>query len=220
MVSADKEFNPDFHDANIVWIGYCDGMSFAGNLSIPLENAHGGQPSPKLHFRGRANLDAVLDSLIESRGLAQATKVVFAGDSAGALAVWLNLDHVAARLRAAAPQAMVAGFADSGIFQDYARFNSTVPVKPYGCITALGCNGSYTGQMKNIWKIANPATNAACSAKWYTTTEGWRCFMAQHISEFVETPIFDAEAMSDAWMTPNILALGCDWRGRKFPGST
>jgi hypothetical protein len=52
---------------------YCDGTSFAGAL----EGTH-----ERLHYRGRANLDAVLDSLF-ARGMDAATDVVFTGGSAG-----------------------------------------------------------------------------------------------------------------------------------------
>lgn len=164
-------------------------------------------PPPQLHFRGRANLDAVLDSLFETRGLGNATEVVFAGDSAGALAVWLNLDHVAERVRAVSPAAKVAGFADSGFFQDYPTFGST--------------DHGYTHQMKSIWSMASPTTNADCSAAWgnkSTDADGWKCYMAEYVSPFVETPIFDAEAMYDAWMIPNILQLGCNWIGSYYSG--
>ena len=75
--------------------------------------------------------------------------------------------------------------------------------------------------MKNIWKIGSPATNQDCSAvhgNKSTDVDGWRCYMAEYISPYVKTPIFDAEAMYDAWMLPNILELGCKWYGAAMPG--
>ena len=102
------------------------------------------------------------------------------------------------------PAARVVGFADSGVFEDHQKFGST--------------DAPYTDQMQNIWKIGNPATNAACSAA-ADDGQGWKCYMAQYIEPFVKTPIFDADAMYDAWMIPNILQLGCDWRRGPEPGS-
>jgi hypothetical protein len=54
----------DFCTWNHVWVGYCDGSSFSGQV----EGLHQG-----LHYRGRPNLDAVLDSLIQ-KGLGAATE--------------------------------------------------------------------------------------------------------------------------------------------------
>eukprot|EP00662_Eupelagonemidae_sp_cell21_P057860 gene57860-biopygen67048 len=81
--------NPHFHTWNKVFIGYCDGTSFSGNLVHTRKG---------LHYRGRANLDAALDKLIEECGMAKASDVVFTGNSAGGLATYLQLDHVASRL--------------------------------------------------------------------------------------------------------------------------
>ena len=56
-----------------------------------------------LHYRGRANLDAVLDHLFQRQGMDKASEVVFTGGSAGGLAVYLNVDHVATRVNASEP---------------------------------------------------------------------------------------------------------------------
>ena len=53
-----------------------------------LEGQHDG-----LYYRGRSNLDTVLDSLLE-RGMNKATDVVFTGGSAGGLAVWVTPQSV------------------------------------------------------------------------------------------------------------------------------
>jgi hypothetical protein len=79
-----------------VFIGYCDGSSFSGQV----EGTHQG-----LHYRGRANLDAVIDSLIADAGLEKASDVVFTGGSAGGLTTYLQVDHVAERLSQVSPGA-------------------------------------------------------------------------------------------------------------------
>lgn len=98
ILSSNSSENPDFHDWNLAFVGYCDGSSFSGNRDLPL---HG------LHYRGRANLDAVLDRLLLPRrsphmSLADATEVLISGGSAGGLAVYLHADHIAARLPSSA----------------------------------------------------------------------------------------------------------------------
>eukprot|EP00035_Acanthoeca_spectabilis_P012695 m.231086 g.231086 ORF g.231086 m.231086 type:complete len:172 (+) comp15686_c0_seq5:546-1061(+) len=58
--------NPRFYNWTMVFINYCDGSSFTGNRS---ETFNG------LRYRGRANLDAVLDDLIATEGLRSASQV-------------------------------------------------------------------------------------------------------------------------------------------------
>ena len=48
--------------------------------------------------------------------------MVWTGGSAGGLAVYLNLDHVAARVAAVSPKAKVIGLGDAGFFLDHAPF--------------------------------------------------------------------------------------------------
>lgn len=50
----------------MVFVNYCDGSSLTGNRS----EAYNG-----LHYRGRANLDAVLDHLIATESVGRARQV-------------------------------------------------------------------------------------------------------------------------------------------------
>ena len=70
----------------------CDGGSWTGSQSA--KRSVGGTP---LHYRGRAILDAIVDELL-GRGIANATDIVIGGGSAGALGVYLNVDHYRQRL--------------------------------------------------------------------------------------------------------------------------
>ena len=110
ILSSDCTDNPDFCTWNHVFVGYCDGSSFSGRV----EGLHQG-----LAYRGRPNLDAVLDSLIE-KGLGSAENVIFTGGSAGGLTTYLQVDHVASRL----PQVKnVKGLGDAGWFLDAQTWN-------------------------------------------------------------------------------------------------
>ncbi|KAH8043691.1 pectin acetylesterase [Aureococcus anophagefferens] len=102
--------NPLLADFTHVFVVYCDGAYFAGNVADPAPEPGG----DSLFFRGRAILDAVVADL----DLAGATDVILGGCSAGGIATFLHLDAVAASLRAIAPNAAVAGFADSGCYAD------------------------------------------------------------------------------------------------------
>lgn len=70
--------NPVMHDWNMLQVLYCDGASWTGSNSST--TIHEGK---QLYFRGKNNLDALIDDLLTNRGMAQATEVVISGGSAG-----------------------------------------------------------------------------------------------------------------------------------------
>eukprot|EP00928_Gymnodinium_smaydae_P045833 TRINITY_DN30507_c0_g1_i1.p1 TRINITY_DN30507_c0_g1~~TRINITY_DN30507_c0_g1_i1.p1 ORF type:complete len:419 (-),score=38.08 TRINITY_DN30507_c0_g1_i1:94-1314(-) len=177
--------NPDFHGWNAVWIGYCDGTSMSGNRN----GTHQG-----LYYRGRANLDAVLDDLF-ARGMDKATDVIFTGGSAGGLAVYLGVDHVAERVHKHAPNAKVVGLPDAGYFLDHTAFGKS--------------SSDYTESMKYLFNMATPSTNEECMTALGGTDLLWKCFMAQYVEPYVHTPLFIVEGMYDSWQINNILLLGC-----------
>ena len=59
-------------------MSYLDGGSFSGNQTAPDSNGTG---YPKIYYRGRRILDAVLDSLLSAQGMSAATDVVLSGVS-------------------------------------------------------------------------------------------------------------------------------------------
>lgn len=188
ILSNRVDTNPDFYGWNAVFLGYCDGTSFSGNLT----GVHQG-----LHYRGRANLDAVLDSLL-LRGMAHATDLIFTGGSAGGLTTYLQLDYVASRMKAANTATKVRGLGDAGWFLDHAAYGTTEHV--------------YTGQMQYLFNMSKSTTNAACMSA-LGEGEGagalWKCFFAQYVFAHITTPVFIAEGMYDSWQLGNILKLGC-----------
>ena len=98
--SSSPTRNPLMHDWNQVFVNYLDGGSFSGNQSTP--DSVNGTGSTKIYYRGRRILDAVLDSLLTTQGMASATDVVLSGCSAGGQAIYLQADYVASRLPAGA----------------------------------------------------------------------------------------------------------------------
>ena len=86
---------------------YCDGWSFSGNVDAPQTATVTNRSSKTVSnvtvwLRGRVVLDAVIDDLLGVRGMRMATDVVVGGCSAGGMAVYLNCDHWADRIRIAA----------------------------------------------------------------------------------------------------------------------
>jgi hypothetical protein len=136
-------------------------------------------------------LDAVLDDLLAHRGMDEATDVVFTGGSAGGLTTYLQLDHVKTRLPTGTK---IRGLGDAGWFLDHAAFGSTEHV--------------YTNDMAYLFNMSQSVTNSDCQAA-LGTRLGWKCFMAQYVFDFIQTPVFIAEGMYDSWQLGNVLNLGC-----------
>jgi hypothetical protein len=88
---------------------YCDGGSFTGNRSEPVDA--GGR---LIHFRGRAILEYTMRALLEV-GLSTATHIVLGGQSAGALSVLLHQRWMVAALPSTAHVSLVL---DGGVFAD------------------------------------------------------------------------------------------------------
>ena len=62
----------------------CTGDCHAGNNTVATPTTWG------LHFDGHANLAAIVDDLLATRGLDAATHVLFTGGSAGGVGVFRN----------------------------------------------------------------------------------------------------------------------------------
>jgi len=81
--------NPTFAGFNRVYIPYCDGASFSGNVIEPVP--YNGK---LLYFRGKFILDAVFESILSRFDFANAKDVMITGSSAGALSTFLHADYI------------------------------------------------------------------------------------------------------------------------------
>ena len=171
--------NPLLADFTHVFVVYCDGAYFAGNVADPAP-APGGD---SLFFRGRAILDAVVADL----DLAGATDVILGGCSAGGIATFLHLDAVAASLRAIAPAAAVAGFADSGYYADV----------PY-----------YTSQKRFPFEAQNATADPRCLAD--HADRPWACLVSSVTASYVRAPLFAWQSRFDADQLATSFAAPCE----------
>jgi hypothetical protein len=112
----------------------------------------------------------VLDDLLGRQGMRRASDVVLSGCSAGGLAIYLQADHVAARLPASTKFATLA---DSGYFL---REGGTGQSFPW------------------VHQAMNAATNAACEA---AEPDPRQCFFAQVVSKYVRSPVFALQSVVD-----------------------
>lgn len=110
LLSSNDTLNPLFHNFTHVLVPYCSQDAFLANRDNPnvadpenyqvnsftFNNTEG---ADNFAFKGRVIFQSVIQELIENHGLADASRVVLAGSSAGGVGVLNNLDWVEATLR-------------------------------------------------------------------------------------------------------------------------
>jgi hypothetical protein len=107
-LSSAKSDNPVFWDWNVIYMPYCDGTSWAGNVDQPING---------LYFKGKAILDAILSDLKKTTAISTAEQVVISGGSAGASAAFWHSDRMAMVLDLQGGGEVVA-MPDAGFFLD------------------------------------------------------------------------------------------------------
>ncbi|KAM7513421.1 hypothetical protein LguiB_012296 [Lonicera macranthoides] len=110
LVENAVERGADFFNWNRVFVRYCDGSCFTGDVKNVVEVTY---PAPsKLHLRGAWVFDAVMDHLL-AQGMAKASNVLLSGCSAGGLATILHCDKFRALFP---PTTRVKCLSDGGYF--------------------------------------------------------------------------------------------------------
>ncbi|NP_001161614.1 notum protein precursor [Saccoglossus kowalevskii] len=171
LLSPDPEENPNWWNANKVFIPYCSSDVWSGTARAD----QGGYA-----FMGALILQEVIRELIP-QGLLVANKILLAGSSAGGTGVLLNLDYVSDMLSAAGSNAVVRGICDSGWFLD------TVQHRAQPCTNTLSCAPSEV--IKRGIKLWSGQVPARCSEE-YSYNDQWKCFFGYRIYPTLQTPVF------------------------------
>lgn len=170
--------NPDFGSWNHVQVPYCSQDLHTGQTLAPSNNTWG------LYFSGHFVLQAILDALEASGGLAQATDILLTGDSAGGIGVWPNLDWLADRY----PKARVVGAPIAGSY-----FYATWYTGPNASVPGLAdFRPAAWPQHYALWssfvdedcKAANPANPGFC-------------ILSNNSFPYVKSETFAIEAQTD-----------------------
>merc|ERR1711865_1073070 len=112
-----------------------------------------------------------------NHGMSKATELILSGGSAGGLAVFYNLDHLATMV---SKTVRLTGFPDAGFFLDGANHNSGIH----------DYRNNFLGA-DPVWNITGSGgTNLDCLAAYKPSGEEWKCLMAPYIAPFIKTPIF------------------------------
>jgi hypothetical protein len=98
ILSDDPAQNPDFYKANRVYALYCSSDYWAGKTNSRRPSS--GDPVNGWYFSGRTNVNAMLNILMSSFGLADSsdTNVIWAGGSAGSFGAQLTANQAARHL--------------------------------------------------------------------------------------------------------------------------
>lgn len=183
---------PPFDEAYVVYAMYCDGGSWAGNATQTEGNT-------TLHYRGRALLDGLLDTLL-GMGLGTAAELLYAGCSAGGLTAYLHTDYVRARI----PRSVaMLGLADAMFALEHAPFDPTA-------LDRKGRTPNFLSMMQWVYSAMNASAsvNQACLAH-YGQAAGWRCMVGALAARHVSTPMFILNSKYDTWQQGAIVGLPC-----------
>ncbi|XP_065887895.1 uncharacterized protein [Dysidea avara] len=185
LLSDDCTVNPDFCGWSMVYIGYCDGASFSGNVENPVN-----WKGTTLYFRGARILEVVINAVLEAAG-DNIEHIILTGCSAGGLATYLHADYVRSKVPSQIP---VHAIADAGYFLDAPNVNGEMHIRE---------RYQYVYKMQNC----TGGVNQDCIAA--NPTEEWKCFMAQYTYPHITTPIFLLNSRYDTYQINFILQLHC-----------
>lgn len=111
MLSNSSAANPHLATWSKVFINYCDGGSYAGDILEPIIVG-----SQTIYYRGAYILDAVYKELVMKHGLDTATSLVVSGCSAGGLAAYIHVDSICSKVKAVNPSVKCVGAPGAGFF--------------------------------------------------------------------------------------------------------
>lgn len=180
MLSADASKNPVFHDWTLVYLPYCDGMSWSGNLMVE-----------GLHFRGRAILDAIIADVKKTTGIKSADTVVISGGSAGASAVLWHSDYITEQLDV---PGKVLALPDAGFFLDKTNMKN------------VSC---WPNQMRSLFDTAAgyDFLHKACLQRF--SGERWKCMFPEYFADLITTPTLVLHSLYDESEITATLGLNC-----------
>lgn len=195
--SPNPAINPDFYDWNLVWIVYCDGASFTGNLERPIISSGG----DTIYMRGKRVIDAIINDLLFKLNFKNAESIVLTGSSAGSMAAIFQADYIASKFPENVP---IKVLADAGYFVD---------TQPIG-------GKSLTNMFRKVFEMQNASggMNQECVHRF--AREPWKCFLPAVATHFVKTPIYYLNSAYDIWSLIYFLGIDCkfptiDEQGRK-----
>ena len=187
LLDTSAERNPHFSEANFVRVAYCSGDLWLGSRQ---------QRTPDdLYFQGRFIVRAVFATLVHEYGMGDAELIVFGGSSAGGIGALALMDEMA-QLAGEYTQgrARFVGSIQGGYYflNDVTYQGKDPPGKPY-----IPWGSTAFPTYVDFWGAYLPH---ACVR--HQMAEPWKCIVADYSFQYVETPVFVAEALTDKAVMP------------------
>ncbi|XP_071730468.1 pectin acetylesterase 8-like isoform X2 [Rutidosis leptorrhynchoides] len=178
ILSNQKNLNPNFYNWNRVYMRYCDGSSFTGDVDKV-------DPVNNLHFRGARVFDVIIEELL-TLGMKDAQNALLTGCSAGALASILNCD----KFRGFLPSSTrVKCVPDAGYFAH---------VKD---LSGKYLTSQYYDRIVTLHESAKRLPSGCTSSM-----KPGLCFYPQFVTPYINTPIFILNSAYDTWQVDYILS--------------
>jgi hypothetical protein len=201
--SMDLNLNP-FANFSQVWVPYCSGDTWLGS------SKHGHLKLLGLQMSGHLILETLIERLLNTTVLGQATDVVFSGSSAGGIGVFHHVDWLAeqlaahARSRGATSGPRLVGFPIEGVFFPEG-FPVTFPQFIVGDTNPVyKIADSYLGMLQDHWL---PSSCAQAAEQHHFPQND--CFNVWKAFPYIQTPLFIGMNRFDALL---IKDLGiCIW---------
>ncbi|KAL6533698.1 hypothetical protein OROHE_013531 [Orobanche hederae] len=188
LLSPNQTYNPDFYNWNIVYLVYCDGSSFLGDVEEV-------DPQTNMTYRGSRVFNAIMEELL-AKGMSNADNAILAGSSAGALTTILHCDN----FRALLPNAnRVKCISDSGFFLHAKNLPGAKEREEFF---------TQVIELHGLEKYLP----ASCTSK----MNHGLCLFPEYLVEDIQTPLFilessfDSIQVRDMW-TPNIGGGRQEW---------
>ena len=138
-------------------------------------------------------MDALLDELLQ-RGIANASEIILAGRSAGALSAIIHADYIRSRLRSVT-NASFRVLSDARFFLDEPSLNGSKIARSV---------------FQQMYSLHNSSTglNKAC-LRVQKRQYKWRCFFPQYSLPFLSSPIFLVNSLNDLWQLAVFSNIPC-----------
>ncbi len=199
IINSNETSNPNFHSWTRVWVPYCDGTSWSGNLNKPIVNKN----NKTIHYRGRANMIALVTALRRDQGMNNATSVIIDGGSAGGLTVLLHSDFFGSLL-------------PKHVLNNYAAIGDAGWFRPDMKLDKVG----YTNEMETMVKLSNASMDIDCLNHYNTDADKSKCIFAPIVFPFITTKMFILEGRYDSWQLHHILGWYCATYGKTLDNCT
>nr|XP_009779347.1 PREDICTED: protein notum homolog isoform X1 [Nicotiana sylvestris]XP_016454492.1 PREDICTED: pectin acetylesterase 8-like [Nicotiana tabacum] len=182
IYSENPTANPDFYNWNKVFVRYCDGGAFTGDVEYV-------DHVTNLHFRGARIFEAVMEDLL-AKGLKNAKNAILAGSSAGGYPTMLYCDH----FRSLLPNTpRVKCLVDSGYFIHVKNpMQASGFEKIYNSLLTL--HGSTKALPKSCTSKMNPPL----------------CFFPENMQQHIKTPLFIAMSAFDYYQIKTTIDPNAD----------